>query len=78
MVCESDHLPESATDVEPGWQAFRVAGVLDFGLIGIIARISAALAAEGISLFVVSTYNTDYVLVKAQDFERAIKALEGL
>ena len=75
LVCESAYVPEGALAVEPGWRAFRVEGVLDFGLVGIIAGITGALAGAGISVFVVSTYNTDYVLVKSRDFDRAMELL---
>ncbi len=47
-----------------GWKAFRIQGVLDFSLIGILAKIATVLADNGISIFAVSTYNTDYVLIK--------------
>ena len=60
---------------EDGWRAFRIVGVLDFSLIGILARISACLAENGIGIFAVSTFNTDYILTRAKDFDRAVKAL---
>jgi len=75
LVCESSCVPECATDIEPDWKAFRVAGTLDFGLIGIVANLTKILAKEGISVFVISTYNTDYILVKADKFERALSVL---
>ena len=61
---------------EDGFKAFRIQGELDFSLIGILARISDILARREIGIFVVSTYNTDYVLTKGADFGRALKALE--
>lgn len=63
--------------MELGWRGLRVAGALDFSLLGIIAGISAALAGAGVSVFVVSTYDTDYVLVKADRLEDAIAALRA-
>lgn len=57
--------------VEPGWTAFRVEGPLDFALTGILAELSGALAAADISLFAISTYDTDYILVRATDADRA-------
>jgi hypothetical protein len=57
---------------EDGWRAFRIVGTLDFSLVGVIAKISSLLSESGIPVFVVSTYNTDYVLVKK---ENEIKAL---
>lgn len=76
LVCESRAVPPGALAVEGGWRAFRVAGTLDFGMTGVIAGISAALAEAGVSLFVVSTYDTDYVLLRAGDFERGMAALQ--
>jgi hypothetical protein len=51
--------------------------VLDFALVGILAKVSTALAQDGIGLFAISTYNTDYILVKAENFERAESALDA-
>lgn len=61
---------------EPGWRALRVAGTLDFSLTGILASLAAPLAAAGVSLFAVSTWDTDYVLVRERDLEKATAALE--
>ena len=71
LVCESSRVPPDATHVEDGWRALKITGQLDFGMVGVIAGISAVLAQQGISLFVVSTYNTDYVLIKQDVFARA-------
>ena len=76
LVCESDHVPVSATDTEDGWKALKVEGMLDFDMIGVIARISNLLARAEISIFVISTYNTDYILTKADQFEDAIQVLQ--
>ena len=75
LVCLTVAVPEHTTEREDGWKAFRIQGVLDFSLIGILAKISAILAENKIGIFVVSTYNTDYVLVKEADYERALCAL---
>ena len=75
LVCESDCVPTTATAVEHGWKAFRVSGILDFGLIGILSKIAGILAKEKISIFAVSTYNTDYVLVKTENFDAGMEAL---
>ena len=77
LVCESSFVPRNAIAVETGWKAFRIAGILDFGLIGIIAKITNILAEANVSVFVVSTYNTDYVFLKAIDFEQSIALLEN-
>jgi hypothetical protein len=74
-------LPEAAAPAgascERGWRALEVAGPLDFALTGVMASLSGPLAAAGVSLFVVSTYDTDYVLVRDHDLERAQSALEA-
>lgn len=72
-------LPEWAAQedwqAETGWRALEVAGPLDFSLVGVMASLSAPLAEAGISLFAVSTYDTDYVLVREDGLEAAKLAL---
>jgi hypothetical protein len=72
-------LPEAAAPaghpVELGWRALEVAGPLDFSLTGVMASLSTPLAEAGVSVFVVSTYDTDYVLVREPDLDRAQGAL---
>jgi uncharacterized protein len=74
IVCASDDVP---TDVEAqrGYRALAVRGPLDFGLIGLVAHLSTTLAAVAISIFVVSTYDTDYLLLRDADLDRAAAAL---
>jgi len=76
LVCETGSMPPCVIASEPGWKALQVSGVLDFGMIGVIANISNLLAEAGISIFVVSTYNTDYILLKVENFDRGIQILE--
>lgn len=76
IVCAEDDAPENAM-VEGGWRAMKVEGPLDFPLVGILVSISAPLAEAGVSIFAVSTFDTDYVLVKEENLERAVSALEG-
>ena len=76
LVCPTGRVPANTLVREDGWRAFRVQGVLDFSLIGILAQISGILAEGKISLFAVSTYNTDYILIKEPDFGRALALLE--
>lgn len=76
LVCKTEDVPENAIQREDGWRAMRFEGVLDFSLVGILSKVSGILAESQISIFATSTYDTDYVLVKATDFERAIKALK--
>ena len=75
LVCPTDKVPENTIAREDGWRAFRIIGVLDFSLIGILAAITRILADEKIGIFAISTYNTDYVLTKDTDFEKAVQAL---
>lgn len=75
LVCETRDVPSRTLAREDGWRAFRIRGVLDFSLVGILSEVSGALADAGIGIFAVSTYNTDYVLVKAADFDRATDVL---
>ncbi|MCL2409210.1 MAG: ACT domain-containing protein [Oscillospiraceae bacterium] len=77
LVCPSTCVPQDAVAVEVGWKAFRIDGVLDFGLVGVIANITGTLANAGISVFVISTYNTDYVFIKSHDFDKGLALLEN-
>ncbi len=77
LVCPTELVPENTTDREDGWMSLRICGALDFSLIGILARITKVLAAQEIGVFAISTFNTDYVLTKELDFEKAIKALQN-
>lgn len=79
LVMEEALVPEGAREIqktEKGWAALQIAGQLDFGLVGILAGISTLLADAGISIFAVSTYDTDYILLKETDMEKAIGILE--
>lgn len=75
LVCLTQDVPANTTAREDGWKAFRVQGVLDFSLVGILAELSTLLAKHEIGLFAVSTYNTDYILVKEKNFEKALQVL---
>lgn len=77
LVCLTEDVPSNVIARDDGWRAFRIEGTLDFSLIGILAKISAVLAAEKIGIFVVSTYSTDYVLVKSDQLDHAKKALKA-
>ena len=63
------------TDCNSGWKGFRICGNLDFALVGILAKISSILAENGVSIFALSTYDTDYVLVKAEKLEKSLRIL---
>ena len=73
---EYSELIDKKINEEKGVKCLKIEGVLDFGEIGIIAKISRILAKEEISIFVVSTYNTDYVLVKENKIAHAIHVLK--
>src|SRR5205814_8650784 len=79
VVCSEDDLPPSvAESVERDWRAFQVLGPLPFALTGVVSGLTAPLAAAGIPVFVISTYDTDYLLVKAIDFVNAHGILAGV
>ena len=75
LVCRTECTPERTLEREDGWRGFRIEGTLDFSLIGILSPIAAILAENKIGIFAVSTYNTDYVLVKEENFDKAMTAL---
>lgn len=76
LVCRPEYVPKECICCEKEWKAFRVAGELDFSLIGILSEISSLLAKNQISIFAVSTYDTDYIFIKEQFFDKAIKVLQ--
>ena len=75
LVCRSEDVPAGATAAEDGWTLLKVDDTLDFGLVGVIAKISQTLAAAKVPVFVVSTYLTDYVMVKTNRLSDASTAL---
>ena len=75
LVCRTEDTPAETLAREDGWRAFRIEGTLDFSLVGILSKLSAVLAENGIGIFAVSTFNTDYILVKAENLDRALAAL---
>ena len=77
LVCITSEIPSNVIQRDDGWKALRIQGVLEFSLIGILSKIAAILADNNISIFVVSTYNTDYLLIKKENYEKALTALEN-
>lgn len=75
LVCIMDDVPEQVIQREDGWKAFRIEGTLDFSLIGILAEISTLLAENKIGIFAISTYNTDYILTKQENYAKALQVL---
>lgn len=76
LVCFTEDIPDNAISIDNGWRAFRVEGTLDFNLVGILSRLTGVLAAKGISVFAVSTYDTDYVLIKESMEDSTRQALK--
>jgi nitrilase len=74
VVCRQETAPADAI-IEKDWRCLRVAGAMPFTAIGILAALTTPLANAGISVFALSTFDTDYLLVKATEFEGAITAL---
>ena len=75
LVCISDSVPDNVLECNNGWKAFRIQGVLDFSLVGVLSRISTLLADSGIGIFAISTYNTDYILTRREHYDRALRVL---
>ena len=77
IVCETRYVPTNVINREDGFRGFYIDGTLDFSLVGILAKISQILANNKISIFAISTYNTDYILVKKDKYELAIGLLKS-
>ena len=77
LVCKTEAVPYKTIERDDGWRGFRIQGILDFSLIGVLSKLSGILAEHKIGIFAVSTYNTDYILVKEENFERALCALNA-
>ena len=75
LVCKTEDTPAGTIERDDGWKGVRIQGTLDFSLIGILSKLSGILAEHKIGIFAVSTYNTDYILVKEENFEKAMKIL---
>ncbi|HVV10429.1 ACT domain-containing protein [Amycolatopsis sp.] len=76
IICAAGDVPEGAS-TEAGWRLLTVRGPLAFMLTGIIAALASELAAAGVALFTLSTFDTDHVLVKKADLDRAVQALRA-
>ncbi len=77
LVCQNKYVPDNSIEREDGWKAFRIQGILDFSLIGILSGISTILAENKIGIFAVSTFNTDYILVKENNYNIALEKLKA-
>jgi hypothetical protein len=76
IVCPEESVPPEV-QVEPGWRALQLPGPIPFEETGVLAGLAGPLAAAGISIFALSTYDTDYVLVREPELERALGALDA-
>ena len=77
LVCRTEDTPAKTTARDDRWRGFRIQGMLDFSLIGILSKLAGILAENKIGIFAVSTYNTDYILVKEENFEKALDILSA-
>ncbi|MBR3108978.1 MAG: ACT domain-containing protein [Clostridia bacterium] len=75
LACPAASCPAGALNRQDGWRCLRVVGVLDFSLVGILAKIASCLADARVPLFAVSTFNTDYILFREGFTETALNAL---
>lgn len=77
LVCKTEDVPFDVITRDDGWSGFYFDETLDFSIIGILSKISAVLAENNIGIFAVSTYNTDYILVKSENFDKAVSVLNS-
>jgi hypothetical protein len=76
VVCPEDVVPEGITR-ERGWRAFRLEGPFDLSMVGVLASVASPLAEAGASIFAVSTFDTDYVLVREEQLDLAVDTLRA-
>ena len=76
LVCITSDVPPNVIQRDDGWKGFRIQGILDFSLIGILSKIAEILAKNNISIFAISTYNTDYVFIKKENYQKALDILK--
>lgn len=77
VVLPTEKAPVKAIKREDNWRGIKIEGPLDFALVGILSKLSSLLANHNISVFALSTYNTDYILVKKDALNNAIDVLEN-
>ena len=75
LVCPTADVPSDTLKRDDGWRAFRVIGTMDLSLIGVLSGITKVLAENGIGVFVISTFDTDYILVRKGNMERTVDVL---
>ena len=74
IICATDHVPVGVT-ASGGWRALKIVGPFDLDEVGVLVRVAAPLAAAGVSILPIATYDTDYVLVRASQLPAAVAAL---
>ena len=77
LVCLTEDVPANTLERDDGWMAFRIQGVLEFSLVGILSEITGSLAEDKIGIFAISTFNTDYILTKKEDYQKALDLLDA-
>ena len=77
LVCLTEDVPANTLERDDGWMAFRIQGVLDFSLVDILSEITGILAEDKIGIFAISTFNTDYILTKKEDYQKALDLLDA-
>ena len=77
LVCLTEDVPANTLERDDGWMAFRIQGVLDFSLVGILSEITGILAEDKIGIFAISTFNTDYILTKKENYQKALDILDA-
>ena len=77
LVCLTEDVPANTLERDDGWMAFRIQGVLDFSLVGTLSEITGILAEDKIGIFAISTFNTDYILTKKEDYQKALDLLDA-
>ena len=75
LICITQDIPDNIIEHDDNWRAFRLQGILDFSLIGILSNISSLLAKHQIGIFAVSTFNTDYIFIKKENLQKALNVL---
>lgn len=75
LVCEAEYAPPTAVKCEIGFAALKILGPLAFAMVGVLSGITKVLAENGISVFAISTYDTDYILIKRIAFKKALALL---
>ena len=77
LVIDSEHIPDHLY-ASVGWRAFMLVGPLDFSLVGVLKKVIEPLSEQGISIFTISTFDTDYILVKKEQVNRSIEVLKEI